>query len=73
MKTLFWCFIITSQSVNHYCAKWYVSRFELYTIVRRFVPGRIKPLKWSLRTPVLVEQAGAGRRGSADLHHIYVA
>jgi len=26
-----------------------------------------------LRTPVSEEQARAGRRGSADLHHIYVA
>ena len=26
-----------------------------------------------LRTPASVEQARAGRRGSADLHHIYVA
>jgi len=30
-------------------------------------------LLYLLRTPVSEEQAGAGRRGSTDLHHIYVA
>ena len=45
-----------------------------WRLIEERVAERGRPISGAkLRTPASVEQARAGGRGSADLHHIYVA